>query len=120
MAQKKMSPKRPKARLRRPEGPRYTRRPNPKPKGITDICEKGNYTTIDTLNYSQDICDAEYWYFDSQASQPILAQYNLIIRQLIMQQNKSEEVYQNPLVSIVKNDAIGEDCIGSNSTINLG
>lgn len=27
-----MSPKRPKARLRRPEGPRYTRRPEPKPK----------------------------------------------------------------------------------------
>jgi len=95
---------------------RYFRN-NPEIKGQLEECTAKNHTRIETVEYSLDICDADYIYFDKQASQPVLAQYNLIVRQILLQNNYTEQVYENELVSIIKNNDLGEDCLGKNTSI---
>lgn len=61
----------------------------------------------------KDICNIEYYYFARASREPILAQYNMAIRNLLLNNNWIEEIYSNPLVSILKNNKPGVDCFGN-------
>jgi hypothetical protein len=62
--------------------------------------------------YDADICSFDYYVLDkSSGYAPALAQYNLAARKLLMDSGFFEEVYSNPLVSILKNNNPGGACI---------
>jgi hypothetical protein len=89
-----------------------------KPKNDSNYkCEtnrkKLEYAPIETT--TKDICNIEYYYFNKASDPPALAQYNLAIRNILIQNNWITEVYNNQLVSILKNNQIGADCIENNT-----
>ncbi len=68
---------------------------------------------VPTEDTQKDICKIEYAYFDKAAREPVLAQYNMAIRDLLIKNDWIEEIYSNPLVSILKNNKPGVDCFGN-------
>ena len=63
----------------------------------------------------KDICNIEYYYFNSESNPAALAQYNMAIRNFLLKNDWIEEVYNNGFVSVLKNNKPGVDCFG-NST----
>ncbi|MBN1156903.1 hypothetical protein JXA85_04750 [Candidatus Woesearchaeota archaeon] len=59
----------------------------------------------------KDICSFDYLLFDKVSIQPVLAQYNMAIRNAMLSNNWIEEVYSNDVVSIIHNKKPGEECI---------
>jgi len=79
-------------------------------------CEKG-YRSIENVpeeDSNKDICDIEYMVFTKATMQPVLAQYNMAIRNTLLQSDWIEEIYSNNMISILKNNKPGVDCIGTN------
>ncbi|MBI2546203.1 hypothetical protein HYV81_03415 [Candidatus Woesearchaeota archaeon] len=63
----------------------------------------------------RDICSFDYYVFDhagSQQSQPIF-QVNNFIRTKFLEHSWMHEVFRNEVLSIVKNDKPGEDCLAA-------
>ena len=58
----------------------------------------------------RDICAFEYWVFDKASYQPVLTQYNLLIREQFLKFNATE-VFSNPVVSILKNNNVNKTCM---------
>ncbi|MBD3310696.1 hypothetical protein GF351_05765 [Candidatus Woesearchaeota archaeon] len=58
-----------------------------------------------------DICDMDYLFLDKVSQQPALAQYNLLIRQELLSRDGFEEVYSNEVVSIIRNNNPGIECL---------
>lgn len=58
-----------------------------------------------------DICSMEYIVFDKVSRQQPLANYNILIMNELIKNDWIEEVYSNPVVSILKNNKPEEDCI---------
>ncbi len=73
------------------------------------------YIKVSKEDEEKTLCDIEYYYFDKQASQPVLAQYNMAIRELLLKNDWIKEVYANPLVSILKNEKPGDACIAQSA-----
>ena len=72
-----------------------------------------DYIKYKSLVVQENLCNMGYYYFSKAASQPILAQYNLAIRGVLLKNDWIKEVYSNELVSILKNSKPGVDCIGN-------
>jgi len=61
-----------------------------------------------------DVCSFDYIVFDKlNARLPMLAEYNLMIANAMLNSNKTVVVYQNQLTVILKNNNVGDDCIGA-------
>ncbi len=59
----------------------------------------------------RDICSFDYYVFDKASRVPALAQYNMIVAQKLLERGWIKEEYSNQVVSILKNDNPGDDCI---------
>lgn len=74
----------------------------------------GYHTIEDNLTFKkpEDICAFNYYVFDKQSAyMPGLAEANVKIKDLLL--NKSMKlVYSNDLLDILKNNAVGSDCLG--------
>lgn len=60
------------------------------------------------------LCEADYYVIDllpQYSSRPDLIQYNLIIRDQLLKKDAMKEVFNNQLMSILKNSNPGADCI---------
>ncbi len=57
-----------------------------------------------------DICQFDYWIFDKVSRQPVLAQYNLLVAQQLVNRNATV-AYENDGVLILGNPNPGGDCI---------
>jgi len=69
-------------------------------------------TVEKNYQYQQrDICEYDYLIFDAVARQEVLAQYNLLIAQELINNNQTTTVFQNEVSIILKNDNPGADCI---------
>ncbi len=62
---------------------------------------------------NKDICAIEYAVFAKAAVQPAFAQYNMAIRDTLLKADWIEEIYSNNMISILRNNNPGVDCIGS-------
>ncbi len=60
----------------------------------------------------KDICNYDYYVFDKATIEPVLAQYNLAIRDELLNHTWIEKVFENELLSVLKNSDKGADCIG--------
>ena len=58
-----------------------------------------------------DICGFDYYIIDRYASQAVLAQYNLLIAQKLLNNSWFSIVHQNELILILQNKENGRDCI---------
>ncbi len=58
-----------------------------------------------------DLCDMDYYVIDRVSRQPVIAQYNTIIKDVLVKNEFIEEVYSNEVSSIVRNNKPGQDCI---------
>ncbi len=58
-----------------------------------------------------DICTVDYYVFDKVSRYPQLAQYNMVIRDVLLKTGWMEEAFSNNMVSILKNNKPGEDCL---------
>ncbi len=63
------------------------------------------------LQQNTNICDIKYYYFNKAGRIEQLAQYNMAIRDLLLKNSWIKEIYSNPLVSILKNENPGADCL---------
>jgi len=73
------------------------------------VKNRRNFTYIE----NKDICDYEYLYFliEPRASMyPELIQYNIVLWGNMLEAG-AEEIYNNQVVSVIKNNKIGEDCL---------
>ncbi|MBI3035447.1 hypothetical protein HYY71_03920 [Candidatus Woesearchaeota archaeon] len=61
-----------------------------------------------------DICLFDYFIFDKASRQPVLAQYNLLIANGMLAKG-AQNVFENEVVVILKNNKIGGDCIEERS-----
>ena len=59
----------------------------------------------------RNVCDYDYYVFDKHSSTPALAQYNMLIRDTFLKVGLFQEVYNNELVSILRNNNPGDDCL---------
>ena len=59
----------------------------------------------------KDICQYNYYVFDKKASQPVLAQYNLVIANEMLKRDFIKPVYDNEMSLVLKNNKPGGDCI---------
>ena len=59
----------------------------------------------------KDLCDMEYVYITKQTSQPAFGQYNSLVREVLLSNNWTNEIYSNPLVSLVHNTQPGVECL---------
>jgi len=91
--------------------------PELKPKNDSFEClkEYKELGPIPAEDTQKDLCSIEYYYFAKAAREPALAQYNLAIGNLLLKNDWIEEIYSNPLVSILKNNKPGVDCFGNNT-----
>jgi len=64
----------------------------------------------------RDMCDFDYIVIDKQTAQPIIAQYNLFIANLLLNNTYINPVFDNPIVLIVKNENREGDCIAEQTT----
>ena len=93
-----------------------------KPKNGSVECSKeyrglGNgFESIPLQDLQKNLCGIEYYHFTKASREPVLAQYNLAIRDFLLRNSWIEEVYSNPLVSILKNNKPGVDCFGNNTS----
>jgi len=60
---------------------------------------------------SKDICQFDYYVVDKVSRQQVLAQYNLLIAQNLLNKTYINLVFENQIVVILKNDNPGDDCI---------
>ena len=58
-----------------------------------------------------DICNFDYYVFDKVSREQVLANVNLLIRELFIKNSGMREVYSNQIVSVIKNPNPGSDCI---------
>jgi hypothetical protein len=63
----------------------------------------------------QDICKFDYIVFDKVSQQQVLAQYNLLIAQELVNKDYINPVFDNEVVVILKNNQAGDDCIEERS-----
>ena len=62
-----------------------------------------------------DICNYEYYSFevyDQNNQMSPFVQYNLVLRQTLLNHEQIKEVFNNQVISILKNDKPGEECVG--------
>jgi len=59
----------------------------------------------------RDICIFDYYIFDKASQQPVLAQYNMLIANELLQNEWIQAVYGNEYVIILENNKPGDDCI---------
>ena len=59
----------------------------------------------------KDICNFDYYVFDKVSRQEVLAQYNLLIAQDLVNNDFINIVFDNQVVLILKNNNVGADCI---------
>jgi hypothetical protein len=59
----------------------------------------------------RDICSNDYIVFDKLTYQEVLGQYNQVIGQSLLKNNHIIPVFDNRVVTILKNDMPGENCI---------
>jgi hypothetical protein len=71
----------------------------------------GFYWDTNKRNINVSICDMDYYSFDKLSRQQALAQGNMFVRDKLLSNSWMEEVYSNAVVSIVKNNKPGADCI---------
>ena len=62
-----------------------------------------------------DVCLYDYYVFDRASRQQALAQYNLLIASEMLKREYFSAVFQNEVVSILKNNNPGADCIEERS-----
>jgi hypothetical protein len=62
----------------------------------------------------RNFCDFEYYVIDKLSRIPQVSQYNLKIRETLLNSNRGnfKEVFSNEWYSILKNNNIGVDCLG--------
>jgi len=66
-----------------------------------------NWTRIE----ERDICNYDYYVLDRVSQQPVLAQYNMLIGQKLLEKEYITEVFRNEVTSILRNNKPGDDCI---------
>ena len=59
----------------------------------------------------RDMCDFDYYVMDKVSRQPALAQYNMLIANLLVNNTFIGPVFDNGVVLVLKNDGVGEDCL---------
>jgi hypothetical protein len=80
-------------------------------KGVFSFGHYADEHNISSIKY-RDFCGFDYYAIDkASAYAPGLAQYNLIIRDMLLNKPYFSEVYSNPLTSILHNTEPGADCI---------
>jgi len=67
-------------------------------------------SSILDINGSVDICIFDYVVFNKASRQPVLAQYNILIANEMLQKG-ANLVFENQLLVILKNNNIGAECI---------
>lgn len=81
----------------------------------TGLFESGDYYAEKGAEFFRgpmNICNFSYYVFNKKSQQPALAQYNVYIMQKMLANDWIKEVYSNGLVSVLKNEKPGDDCIG--------
>ena len=63
------------------------------------------------LNGEADICIFDYYIVDKAASQPALAQYNILLANEMLKTGWIKPVFENEIMVILKNENPGADCI---------
>jgi len=63
----------------------------------------------------KDICEFDYYILDKGSRQQALAQYNIIIANELLKNDFIQNVFENQITLILKNNKIGEDCIEERS-----
>jgi hypothetical protein len=58
-----------------------------------------------------DVCNFDYYVFDKFSQQPMLAQYNMYLGSVMVQNLWMEVVFDNQAYTIMKNNKKGEECI---------
>jgi len=62
--------------------------------------------------FDADVCNYDYFVLDMESMYaPVLAQYNAVIRKVMLDSGYVQEAYSNGLVNILKNNNPGGDCI---------
>ncbi len=84
---------------------------NPKPLNQSFECEKGYKPLEMGYDLEKDICDLEYLYFNKVASQPAFGQYSQAIISALTKKEWIKEIFSNQVVSILKNDKPGVECL---------
>jgi hypothetical protein len=93
----------------------------PKDHGLvhrTSFWTVDKYYTEDIRNTKMDICSFNYVVFrliPEGSRVPAAIQYGLLIRQELLQKDWIDEVFTNQVVSILKNNKVGVDCIEERS-----
>ena len=64
-----------------------------------------------TVTKDRDICSFDYYVFDTSGRIQALAQYNLLIKDILVKNDWIEEVFSNELTTIIKNNKPGQECI---------
>ncbi|MBD3164421.1 hypothetical protein GF323_04425 [Candidatus Woesearchaeota archaeon] len=62
-------------------------------------------------NKKRDICSFDYIIFDKASMQPVLAQYNLLIANKLLNNSNIKIAYENQIVAVLNNENPGGDCI---------
>jgi len=63
----------------------------------------------------RNICEFDYYVFDKVSRQQVLAQYNLLIAQELLNKDFITPVFDNQVVLILKNNNVGAECIEEKS-----
>ena len=64
------------------------------------------------VNELFEMCDMDYYVTDKITSNNAITAYNRLIRNELLKNDWISEVYSNSIVSILKNNNPGDDCIG--------
>ena len=67
---------------------------------------------LDAHYKSRDMCDMDYYVIDKITSNSAITAYNRLIRDELLKNDWITEVHSNNIVSILKNNNPGDDCIG--------
>lgn len=64
-----------------------------------------------TDSRKMDICSFDYYVIDRYSRQQPVAQYNQLIREVLLKNDFMEEVFSNEVASVLKNNGAGKDCL---------
>ncbi len=85
----------------------------PEPNYRKSLLEFGNHFKEDNYSNSyMNICDFDYYVLNKGGSIRSLAEFNIVLARELLNNSWFEEAYSNQLVSILRNNRKGVDCIG--------
>jgi hypothetical protein len=64
------------------------------------------------MDLNWDLCNMDYSVIELYVSNSAVMENNRVIRATLLKNSWMEEVFNNQVISIIKNNKLGEDCIG--------